>query len=337
MKIAICPDSYGENDASSPVWSKIIKELGHEVKIVDVYKPDILEQLIGCDGFMWRWGHGKGMSRIALRLLPVIENYLKIPVYPNNQTAWHYNDKIIQSYIFEALKLPAPKSTVYFNQQLALKDLSEGKFNFPIVIKLSNGAGSTNVQLLNNENSAIKWVNRLFKWRHLSLDENNYSIKSYVYGILKGFLRGGKQLDNGIEFQSGYILLQEFLPKNDFDIRVTVIGNKAFAYRRFNRKNDFRASGSGNFDTNPKEINISAVKLAFESAKKVNAQSVAFDILEKENQFFIIEMSYTYVSWMVHACPGYWDSNLNWHEGQHWPEEFQINDFFKLLNTKQTK
>lgn len=45
-----------------------------------------------------------------------------------------------------------------------------------------------------------------------------------------------------------YILFQEYLPDNEFDTRVTVIGNRAFAFRRFNRKKDFKASGSGEID-----------------------------------------------------------------------------------------
>ena len=45
--------------------------------------------------------------------------------------------------------------------------------------------------------------------------------------------------------EKGYIYFQEFIPDNDFDIRVIVIGDKAFAIKRMVRENDFRASGSG--------------------------------------------------------------------------------------------
>ena len=43
------------------------------------------------------------------------------------------------------------------------------------------------------------------------------------------------------------------------------------------------------------------------------------------------EVSYTYASWAVHACPGHWDADLNWHEGQMWPEEAQVAEFLVYL------
>ncbi len=98
MKIAIHPDDYTQpgrqagDDASSPRWAAAIEAAGHEVVEVDVRRADIFEQLRGCDGFMWRWAHFAGMSRIARRLLPVIENELGLCVYPDQKTCWHYNN-----------------------------------------------------------------------------------------------------------------------------------------------------------------------------------------------------------------------------------------------------
>ena len=43
----------------------------------------------------------------------------------------------------------------------------------------------------------------------------------------------------------GYVYFQDFIPQNNFDIRVCVVGDKAFAIKRMVRENDFRASGSG--------------------------------------------------------------------------------------------
>ena len=47
-----------------------------------------------------------------------------------------------------------------------------------------------------------------------------------------------------------------------------VIGNKCFGSRRFVRKNDFRASGSGLIDDNPENIDINIVRLAFELCQR---------------------------------------------------------------------
>ena len=38
---------------------------------------------------------------------------------------------------------------------------------------------------------------------------------------------------------------------------------------------------------------------------------------------------------MVHACPGYWDSGLNWHEGHFWPQYFHLMDALNSPDLKQ--
>jgi hypothetical protein len=79
LTIAIHPDDYTtfgkapDSDASSPKWARLLQEAGHQVRWVDVFRPDIIDQLRGCHGFMWRWAHFRGMYRVARRLLPVIE------------------------------------------------------------------------------------------------------------------------------------------------------------------------------------------------------------------------------------------------------------------------
>jgi hypothetical protein len=60
--------------------------------------------------------HFGGMSRIARRLLPVIERELKLVVYRNQNTCWHYDDKIAQAYLLEAAGIPVPKTWVWFER-----------------------------------------------------------------------------------------------------------------------------------------------------------------------------------------------------------------------------
>jgi glutathione synthase/RimK-type ligase-like ATP-grasp enzyme len=51
--------------------------------------------------------------------------------------------------------------------------------------------------------------------------------------------------------EKNYVYFQDFIPQNDFDIRIIVIGKRAFAIKRMVRKGDFRASGSGNIKYDP--------------------------------------------------------------------------------------
>lgn len=104
---------------------------------------------------------------------------------------------------------------------------------------------------------------------------------------------------------------QEFCYDNDSDIRITVIGDYVTGFRRMNRPNDFRASGSNNIiiiDEIPKEI----IDISLDICKSNNFITMAFDFLKLNGRWVIIEMSYTY---QIHAitnyCNKYFDSTLN--------------------------
>jgi len=134
-------------------------------------------------------------------------------------------------------------------------------------------------------------------------------------------------LQQKISRQQGYIYFQEFLPGNAFDTRITIIGDRAFGFRRMNRPNDFRASGSGNPAYEPDRIDKRCVEIAFRVADRIGTQSLAFDFLFNPQQEPMIgEISYCYVARVVHACEGYWDHQGAWHPGHIWPEEAICED-----------
>ena len=138
------------------------------------------------------------------------------------------------------------------------------------------------------------------------------------------------------QLEKNYVLFQKFLPNNLFDTRVSIIGERAFAFRRFNRKNDYRASGSGKINYDLDKIDLRAVEIAFSISNKLGFQSMAYDFLISESKKLeICEISYTYVDTAVYNCPGYWDRNLNWHQGHFWPQYCQLVDALNLPHLKQ--
>ena len=132
--------------------------------------------------------------------------------------------------------------------------------------------------------------------------------------------------------EKGYVYFQEFIPDNKFDIRVVVIGDKAFALKRMTRKNDFRASGSGNIVYDKNQIDERCIKTSFEVNEKIKSQSIAFDyVFDKNNNPLIVEISYGYSAPAYDICEGYWTRDLQWHEGTHfdfcgWMVENLINN-----------
>jgi glutathione synthase/RimK-type ligase-like ATP-grasp enzyme len=337
FRIAIQPDNYGPDDTSSPVWTRLLQEVGHEVCEVDVYRADILEQLRGCDGLMWRHGHTAAMRQVARRLLPVIETELGLLVYPDQKTCWHYDDKIAQRYLFEAVGIPAPRTWVWFDKNLA-KEWARSA-DYPMVLKLWSGAGSTNVGLVHTFEEAGRWIDRLFGRGVTDLTQESPRRWTRALTRLRVakrvLLQGAPGHLPAWELHKNYVLFQEFLAGNAYDTRVTVIGDRAFAYRRFNRDNDFRASGSGKIDHNPEGIAPEFVRLAFDVARRLEAQSCAMDGLWRGTEPVVGEVSYTYVSRFVHQCPGHWDPDLHWHPGSMRPEEAQIAGFLARLEARR--
>lgn len=343
MRVAIYPDDYtdpvqGKPDASSPRWAQLLADAGHEVMWVDVTRPDILTQVAECEGFMWRHIHMPRHRQIARRLLPVLEQELGLAVYPDQATCWHYDDKIAQYYLLRAAGVPMPDTWVWFDQGQALDWVERA--SFPLVIKLWTGAASQNVRLVPDRRSAQNWIKRLFTTGVGHLDEKLlYPVPPWLLRLWNGvqFIAKGRAPYRPWELHKGYVYLQEFLPDNPYDTRVWVIGNRAFAIRRYNRPDDFRASGSGRVEWDPGLIDMDAVTLAFDVAQRLRLSSVNLDIMRRKGEFVVGEISYTAVSWCFYECPGHWERDqqqIRWVPGHMWPEQAQIEDFLVRLENR---
>lgn len=131
---------------------------------------------------------------------------------------------------------------------------------------------------------------------------------------------------------------QEFLPGNDHDVRVTIIGDRAFAFRRFNRPGDFRASGSGRIDWDRTQIGEDALRLAYRVARQLAAQTIAVDILRRGTEPVIAELTLAYANWAVRDCPGHRilhgepeSGTLEWVAGSMRPGDAIFTDFVALI------
>ncbi len=345
--IAIQPDEVifpkGLRQSFSDRWICKARELGHEVRIVDVYRNDIIEHLRECDGFMWRFPHTPFPRLFAKRLLAVVEQGLGLVVFPDWNTAWHHDDKITQRYLFEAAGIPVARTWVFWKREDALDFCRHAKY--PLVIKLAGGASSQNVRLLKDFGEAEYWLNKLFYSGVFSLERptstNLREIAKRLRPSARLLLKGWHPNPGSFfELQKGYLMVQEFLPNNSHDTRVTVIGNRAFAFRRFNRPDDFRASGSGNINKDPGAIDLEFVRLGFKTAQVLGTQSVAIDGLYRGDEHITTEISYSYVSRTVHDCPGHWElegcpesGRLIWKKGLMWPEDAIMEDFLARLKS----
>lgn len=321
MKIAI----HHRNNSFSECWIQYCQENNIDYKIVDAFHSDIIDHLKECDAFMWHHHHADFKDVIVAKKILFALEHAGIKVFPDFKTGWHFDDKVAQKYLLEAIDAPLVPSYVFYDKQQALGWAKET--TYPKVFKLKGGAGASNVKLVKNFSQATDLINQAFGRGFSQFDRFGYfkerfnkfkNGKDDFVGVLKGFARifiipefAKKQ-----PVEKGYIYFQEFIPDNNFDTRVVVInGEFAAAEKRFVRKGDFRASGSGDFSYN--DINIDLIKAGFDFAKKLDLQSVAFDfIIDEKNNPLIVEISYGFGTQGISNVPGYWDANLNWYEGK---------------------
>jgi glutathione synthase/RimK-type ligase-like ATP-grasp enzyme len=260
----------------------------------------------------------------AKQLLYSIEASSK-KVFPDFNTCWYYDDKVGEKYLFESLNAPFVPSYVFYTRNEALDWIENA--SFPKVFKLRGGAGSANVKLVSTKKNAKTLINTAFRKGF-----SQFNRIGYVLDFIKRFRAGKesfirvcksfKMLFLSNEFarihgrEKGYVYFQDFMPNNLFDIRVVVIGDKAFGLKRMIRKNDFRASGGGNIIYDKAQIDERCVKIAFEVNEKIKAQSIAYDfVFDKNNEPLIVEISYGYTAPAYDKCEGYWDRDMNWYTG----------------------
>jgi len=342
--VGIHKDQYGKFCPFLQKYEKILDYNNIEHIRLDASELDFWEKVRQLDLFIFRWKHIDDHHQLAKTIIPIIEKNMHIKCFPNMDTCWHYDDKIRQYYLLKHYGFPIIDSWVFWDKDKALQWIKTA--DLPIVFKLKGGAGSSNVILVKSKKQAIYLINRMFGKGIISgavPDKSSIkykSVKKYIRyrGSKIKILRQlrGMELDPHWQRNKNYVLFQKYLPNNEYDTRVTVIGNSALAFRRFNRDNDFRSSGSGKINYELKKIDIQFIKLAFEISNKMRFQSMAYDFLYDENKKpLFCEISYTYQDLAVYNCPGYWDSNLNWHEGHYWPQYFQLMDLLNMPEFKQ--
>lgn len=323
MKIAIHynPGNFSER------WIKYCKENGIDHKIVNAYDSNIISQVSDCDAFMWHYHHGNPKDVLfAKQLLYSLEESGK-RVFPDFRTGWHFDDKVGQKYLLESIGAPLVPSYVFYSKKEALEWVNHT--TFPKVFKLRGGAGASNVKLAHTASEARKFIHKAFgrgfpqfdRWGYLKERFRKWRLgKDTFFGVCKGMGRLLIPTDfakmHGRE--KGYAYFQDFMPNNSYDIRVCVVGNKAFALKRLTRKGDFRASGSGNIIYQKSQIDERCVSIAFDVNRKLKSQSVAFDfVFDQNNAPLIVEISYGYAMKAYDICEGYWTSDMKWHEGDH--------------------
>lgn len=346
MKVGILKPLTGKEIPIVSVYKKILDHNKIAWIDLDINDQDILKKVADLDLFILRMIHSDDDIKLAQHILPVIQNEMGIKCYPNIATSWHYDNKIKQYYMLKGANFPVVNSFVFWNKNPALLWAEEAEY--PVVFKLSGGAGSSNVLLVNTRGKAIRLIKKLFGrgiHPHYFAPLNKFkafnksfikTARYYLAPFYKRIVTKNEAYPNYTRHKN-HVYFQEFLPNNKYDTRVTIVGNRGFAFKRFTRKNDFRASGSNSYDMRRNEIDMRMLKIGFEVSRHFGFQSMAYDfIYDKFNNPVIVEISYTYGDYPEFST-GYWDENLNWIDGNYWPEYLELVDALNLPDLIQPK
>lgn len=335
LKIGIHESEIGLFSKWAEKYIEILRLNNIPYVLLSIDDPDFWDNLKTCTHFIYHWGGITDAHQKAHAILPIIEFELGIPCFPNWRLSWHYDDKIKGYYLLKVHGFPVVDTNIFYNKGKALEWI-KSKASFPIVFKLKRGAGSQDVVLIKDEEHAKRIISKVFGNGIISgnipgndIWQKQFSLKKVIEKNLRSFYRQLRGLDSNRNYylHKNYVLFQTFLPKNLFDTRVTIIGGRAFAFRRFNRDNDFRASGSGKIDYSIDQIDKRCLEIAFRVSNKLNFSNMSYDFIFFNNMPQICEISYTFQDLAVKNCPGYWDKELRWHDGHYWPEYLHIIDF----------
>ena len=330
LRIAIGKDSSSWCDRFAQALELKIKQ-GYRVsyEVMNLGTRDWLNRLSGIDVVIWNpMVMGPKAALHYKEKVYFMEKHLNKVVVPNYATVWHFESKVAQSYIFEKYEIPTPHTSVSPDYRDATEALRQMKP--PFIFKFSHGASGKYVVMVKDQSKALRKLSEICchqLWREARQRGGSrfkfllsHLNKPWFWPTILSRLRSEEW------FNVAYI--QEFIPGNDKDLRITAIGNRyAFGFWRKNRPNDFRASGSGVIDYQL-PIPEAPLRYCLGINQRLGLDTMAYDVIFRNGAFVILEMSYTYLDSAVYDCDGHYvlqdDGELKYEKKHTWPQELWV-------------
>lgn len=316
------------------------RDISHEV--LDCRGVAVMNRLRQFDGLLWHFQYWNPTDQLMARSVLRAAGQMGLAVFPDHRTSWHYDDKLAQKYLLESVNAPCVPTHAFYRKQEALAWLERAEY--PLVFKLRTGGGAFNVRLVSDFESArvlcrvafgrgFRSVPRYLsdagrKVRALAGWEQAWGTFKRVPRRIMELARRARQSPR----EKGYVLFQDFIPGNQYDTRVVVVGGRAWGYRRSTRPGDFRASGSKVRGYDPEGVDPQCLQAAFEVVRRLRLQCAAFDFVRGVGgEPLIVELSYGFGGFeagteLVSALSGYWDEDLTWRQTDIWPQDAMVID-----------
>jgi glutathione synthase/RimK-type ligase-like ATP-grasp enzyme len=284
-----------------------------------------IESLYSYDLILYYFDNFDPQSMMFAKPIIKIISDMGIKIFPDYNTIWFYDDKVVQSKLLDSISAEIPNYWFFSNVHEAL-DWVNKEAKFPIVAKLKSGSGSNNVELIDSKLAGARYIRKIFKYGVSNVPSLFFKTKSNVKSVknlttfysrfkrIPEFVRTRKRAKN-LPKEIGYSYFQEFVENKGYDIKVIVVNDKATFFARPVRDGDFRASGGGTILRDHSLINDEVIKSAFQTSDTLKLQCVGFDYVidVHSNRPKIIEMSYNFNHAIAMESEGYFDRELKWH------------------------
>ena len=326
VAIVKCDLHDNHSTSWSYTWLHYCQDKNIPHSLVDWRRYGSYEILVKYDIVLWHFSHYSQQEMIFARN---ILNALKAAgcrVYPDNSDAYHFDDKIAQSYLLGALGVPTP-SNYALHSARAVEDWIGSEPAFPVVAKLRAGSGASNVQLIKNIQELRSYSKKMFKIGIDSKPSLLFKVRSNISST-RSWRQFLERLKRAPEFffsrksaskrpnESGYVYLQEFIPGVPYDLKVVVVGDKLSFICRGVREGDFRASGSGDLFYDHSLVTQKIIDTAFHAADVIGSDCTGFDMITypRTELPVILELSYGFSYVALLEAGGFYSRDGSWHE-----------------------
>jgi len=204
-------------------WGNMFLEVMKEIKGINCKLFNTADEVPDSENIFVYIHPDHSINREKDRLIiETLQNHTKTTFIPTLKELLLYDEKVGQSKTYTSW---LPKTWYLDDFYSARKQID--LMDYPFISKSNEGAGSSNIRFISNKNDAKLELKTIF--------------------LEQGLARYDRQ--NAGLVQQGYVLWQEFLPDNENDWRIILIGKKfAWVLKRYNRPDVPFASGSGNIE-----------------------------------------------------------------------------------------
>jgi len=163
------------------------------------------------------------------------------------------HNKILTHLVLQRAKIPMPNTWLFASVSAAKKFLENA--NYPLIVKLPKGTQGKGVMYIDSYASASSVIDTLSSLRQP-------------------------------------FLIQEYIETNGIDYRIIVIGEKVIGYKRIAKEGDKRSNIHAGGEGAPLDkIDDNLKKIALKTAKAMNSDIIAIDILPSSRGPLVIEVN----------------------------------------------